>query len=230
MDILSEKKRLQEEINKCNKKLLELEVCISLNKKQINDIICEINRLNNELMILKSKKEKFLYYCDKVITILSLILIFPILLKILYYFLTFFGTRLMDTTNSVFRYGYGFVTLLGSGLITFGSPVLIRDVADNIVKLSFRIIINSSRYKGLEEKLKNTKKKLDDLNFSRCKMLREKNDIIFEYSKYSALSKFSAWLLNNIDSNLTLYDRDYDTKKTVRTYTRRREKDDFVKK
>lgn len=230
MDILSEKKRLQEEINKCNKKLSELEVCISLNEKQINDITCKINRLNNELMILKSKKENILYYCDKVITILSLILIFPILLKISYYFLTFFGTRFMDTTNSVFRHGYGLVTLLGGGLITFGGPILMRDVVDNIVKLSFRIIINCSRYKNFEEKLKNTKKKLDDLNFSRCKMLSEKNDITFEYSKYSALSKFSVWLLNNIDSNLDIDDRNYDTKKTVRTYTRRREKDDFVKK
>lgn len=205
-------------------------MCISLNEKQINDITCEINRLNNELMILKSKKENILYYYDKVITILSLIIIFPILLKFLYHLLTFFGTRFIDTTNIVLRHGYGLITLLGGGLIIFGSPILMRDVVDNIVKLSFRIIINSSRYKSLEEKMESNKMKLVDLNLSRYKMVREKNDIIFEYSKYSALSKFSAWLLNNIDSNLDIDDRNYETKKVVRPYTRRRKKDNFIKK
>ena len=230
MDILNKKKQLQEEINKCNKKISELNKCISSNEKQINDITCEINKLNKKIMNLKLKKEKTLCFYCKVITILSLVVIFPVLIKFLYIFITFFGAKFMGATDIVSRYGYGLVTLLGGGLITFGGPILIRNIIDNIVKFSSIIIVNSSKYKCIDDLIENTKKKMDDLNLSRSNMIREKNDMIFEYSKYSALFKVSGWLLNNIDNNLTMDNRSYDTKKTGRSYTRRREKDDFVKK
>lgn len=155
---------------------------------------------------------------------MSLVVTVPILLEFLYIVLTFFGTKFINTTDIVSRYGYGLVTLLGGGLITFGGPIFIRNLIDNVVKISSKIIINSSRYKFLDEKLENTKKKLDDLNLSKCNMMNDKNDMIFEYSKYSALFKLNVWLLNNIDSNLSIDDRSYDTKETVRTYTRRRKK------
>lgn len=228
MYTLDNKFELQEELSEYKKKLSELKMCISLNEKQVSNIDCEINRLNKEISILESKKKKTLSFCDKVIAVAALLVTTPILLKIVYKFVAFLGIRFIETASIVSKCRYAFFTLFGGGLIIFLGPIIIREGVNILVKISSNMIINSSKYKSIDDELEKIKKKVNDLNLSKCIILKEKSDIVFEYSKYSALVKLREWLLNNNDIDLIIDDENYETDEMAMVYTRKRKKDDFV--
>ena len=222
VDEVSQKAKLYMEINKSVDKLFELEQLYNLNQERLTDIECEINKLNKKIECLENKKKKFFNYSNKVIATLSLLVMMPILLFILYEFVSYFGMKFLKEVDFILKNIYGIITMIGGGLIIFVGPISVREIINEIVKAFSNMMTNSLKYRNLFEEIIEKKEIIRKLSLDKNNLLKENNSIIFECSKYNALIKIKKYIVSNMNID---DDDSYDiSTEAVKPYTRNRRK------